>query len=388
MQAVRSRLFWYVVAALVAAALVALAARLAVRAYDDDAALRSLAGWSVPGDLGIFLQAGDDVLAGRNPYPSPDAPLGGPSSSEPYVYPPVFALAITPLAAIRVTVAAMLFNVFLLACVVGALLLLGVRDWRCHAIAILNTFTRQAIEYGAVGPLLLLFVALCWRYRDRAWIAAAAAAAATVLKLFLWPLVLWLAVTSRMRAAVLTVAVAIGATLLSWAAIGFDGLTDYPGLLRDLVELEAENSYSAVATVYALGVPTGVAQTFAIVAGGLLLLLAAGAAREDGVAALQRDELSFILVLAAALVLTPILWVHYLVLLFVPIALAQPRFSVLWLAPLAAWPFWILGAYAGWANGELDDVLSIAAIVVIVFAGAVGLGRARLGREAPSGQAA
>jgi hypothetical protein len=38
---------------------------------------------------------------------------------------------------------------------------------------------------------------------------------------------------------------------------------------------------------------------------------------------------------AAALVATPIAWEHYLVLLLVPIALASPRLSALWLAPIA-----------------------------------------------------
>jgi hypothetical protein len=34
-------------------------------------------------------------------------------------------------------------------------------------------------------------------------------------------------------------------------------------------------------------------------------------------------------------VLTPISWLHYFVLLAVPIAIARPRFALLWLVPLA-----------------------------------------------------
>jgi hypothetical protein len=39
----------------------------------------------------------------------------------------------------------------------------------------------------------------------------------------------------------------------------------------------------------------------------------------------------------AALLATPMLWPHYLALLFVPIALAAPRLSALWFSPLLAY---------------------------------------------------
>ena len=48
---------------------------------------------------------------------------------------------------------------------------------------------------------------------------------------------------------------------------------------------------------------------------------------------------SLTLALAAGLVATPILWLHYLVLLVVPIALARPRLSALWFAPLGSHDF-------------------------------------------------
>ena len=60
--------------------------------------------------------------------------------------------------------------------------------------------------------------------------------------------------------------------------------------------------------------------------------------------------------------MTPIMWLHYLVLLMVPLALTRPRFSALWLVPLAAVvPSW-LGWYSGWANGELTALGSAYAI--------------------------
>jgi hypothetical protein len=39
----------------------------------------------------------------------------------------------------------------------------------------------------------------------------------------------------------------------------------------------------------------------------------------------------------ASLVTTPLLWLHYLLLLFVPIAVYRPRLSGLWFLPLLLW---------------------------------------------------
>jgi hypothetical protein len=47
--------------------------------------------------------------------------------------------------------------------------------------------------------------------------------------------------------------------------------------------------------------------------------------------------LTFGAAVVAALLATPILWNHYLVLLIAPIALARPRLAPLWLLPLVLW---------------------------------------------------
>jgi hypothetical protein len=67
--------------------------------------------------------------------------------------------------------------------------------------------------------------------------------------------------------------------------------------------------------------------------GGVALGLAVVAGRRHG-----DDRAAPVAPLAAALLLSPILWMHYLVLLPAPIAIACPRVGYLWLAPLAFWP--------------------------------------------------
>ena len=46
------------------------------------------------------------------------------------------------------------------------------------------------------------------------------------------------------------------------------------------------------------------------------------------------ERTAFILAVAASLVLTPIVWLHYFALLLVVVALAQPRLGFLWFVPL------------------------------------------------------
>ena len=59
----------------------------------------------------------------------------------------------------------------------------------------------HGLFYGNITILLVLLVALAWRYRDRARIAGLALGAAIAAKLFVWPLVVWLLLTRRYRAA-------------------------------------------------------------------------------------------------------------------------------------------------------------------------------------------
>jgi alpha-1,2-mannosyltransferase len=343
-------------ALLVGAALLVLYGRRALSGYD---------GGPLPYDLVVFLDAADDVLAGRNPFPPPDA-LSGDAN---YVYPPLLALALVPLALLPVAPAVVLWTALGVAAVCAALWLLGVRDWRVYAVALAFPATRDAIGAGTVGPLLLLGAALAWRYRDARPAAAGLSAGLTAaLKLFTWPLLVWLAASGRVRAAAIGVVGAGAAVLASWLVIGFAGLADYPGLVRRLTELEADKSYSLVAVAAAAGVPEAVGFAFSLAAGAALLALAVSAGRTR-----ERDALTA--TIAAALVLTPIVWIHYLILLLVPLALARPRLSPLWLALLLPLVPRVWGWQpAGWPEGDpasLAVVLGVAALVL------VGTARAR-----------
>lgn len=367
----RRRILLVVACALAATIVLPLGARATANRWHDDTvwanSLRSLGGLQLPFDFAIYLSAADRVRAGDNPYVDPDQVTE--QSAAPYVYPPLLALVLVPATALPDEVrgsspAAVLVSLLAIASIVGALLALDVRDWRCYPVALLYPPTLENVEYGAVGPILVLLVALGWRYRERIAAASLTIGAAIVLKVFLWPLVVWLAATRRWKTSAGAVGVAAGLALMSWAAIGFRGLTDYPELGRRLTDFEAENSYSALAIFVTLGIPAGAARALVGLLAIVLLVLAWRAARGD---AGSGDRRSLTLALAAGLVATPILWLHYLVLLVVPIALARPRLSALWFAPLALAVFELLDWYRGWPRGDGPALASVALVTSVVF---------------------
>jgi hypothetical protein len=249
-----------------------------------------------------------------------------------------------------------------------ALWLLELRDWRCYALAFVFLFTRSSIDLGTIEPPLLLAVAAAWHWRDRQLRTAAAIGTAIVLKLFLWPLAVWLAVTRRLRAAAAAVVFALALALVSWAAIGFAGIGAYPGLLRHLANDESTSSYSVVALGVRAHMPLLAARVIAVLVTLALLAAAVWVARDERQPARDRDVATLTLTLAAALAASPIVWVHYFLLLLVPLALTRPRLSLLWFVPFAFQP---LGE-AAWPAGDARNLgLALVATLVILGAGVV-----------------
>src|SRR5205814_1873939 len=135
--------------------------------------------------------------------------------------------------------------------------------------------------------------------------------------------------TRRFRTAAMTVACSAVVTLGSWAIFGFKGLLDYPHRLSRVAGLEQDKSYSPFALFRALDLSLGSARLAVLALTALLALaIVVVARREDG------DRRSFVLAVVAALAVSPIVWLHYLVLLYVPLALYRPRFAPAWAIPI------------------------------------------------------
>ena len=281
-------------------------------------------------DFHVFRQSGVDVLAGRSPYPPVDRLAI--ADADNLVYPPPVAFLAVPFALLSYATAAKIYVLLVIAAALATLRVLGVRDPRCYGVMFLSAGVLAVLGSGSLTAFLALGVAVAWRYRDRTRIAAPVLAAVVIAKIFLWPLLVWLVVTRRTRSAVLSAALAVAVSAAAWAAIGFAGLREYPDLLRMLADVWQGRSYSPVALGLAVGLPVEAAQALALGLGAAALgLVALLAQREDG------ERLALTAAVGASLLLSPIVWLHYFALLLVPVALARPRLSGLWLLPLAFW---------------------------------------------------
>jgi hypothetical protein len=317
-------------------------------------------GAGAPNDLDVFLRGAGKVLDFASPYVY--------SADKTFAYPPFLAWLVAPLHPLSASAAGFIWTVISLALVALALWLLELRDWRCYALAFVFLPTQSSIDLGTIEPLLLLAIAAAWRWRDAAWQSAVAVGTAIVLKLFLWPLALWLALTRRVRGAALSVGVAIGLGIISWAAIGFAGVGEYPGLLRRLANDESTSSYSVVALGVRAHLPLVAARIVAVLVTLALLAAAAWVARDERRTQRDRDIATLTIMLAAAFAASPIVWVHYFLLLLVPLALARPRLSLLWFVPFA---FQRLGE-AAWPAGDARKLgLALAATLLILGAAVV-----------------
>jgi Glycosyltransferase family 87/Dolichyl-phosphate-mannose-protein mannosyltransferase len=327
------------------------AAIVAVRSYYDN--VHAAFSDHAPHDLAVFLNAAGQLLHGHSPYAY--------RGDETYAYPPLVGYLATPLYPFSAGVATLIWVSLSLAAIGGALWLLGLRDWRCYALAGVYEFTLSAVNLGTVAPFLLLAIALAWRWRDRATAAGSALGVGIALKLFVWPLIVWPAVTGRVRAAMLTVGVAAAAIVLPWAVLGFDGLGSYPRLLHHLSKDEATSSYSLIAIGVRLHLPESVATVLSLLATACLLFGAWFVSRRM-VDPQARDVAVLSLSIAAALAASPIVWVHYFLLVLVPLALTRPRLSLLWFVPLLYSP---LGQTA-WPAGDATK-LAVAIVATVVL---------------------
>jgi alpha-1,2-mannosyltransferase len=302
-----------------------------------------------------YLPAAEAVLDGDSPYPALDDPIL--DEQKGYVYPPQLVLSLVPLTFLPVTLVALLVAAGMLALVGATLYLLDVRDARCYASAALWVPVISGVLLSNISIPLAFSLAVLWRYRDSVRAPAAALGLAVAAKLLLWPMFVWTIATKRFRTSALAVAIGVLVTLVAWAIIGFDGLTGYPDLLRRLSEIQSERSYSIVGMAATAGLPDAVGRAATFLVGGALLVGCVLFARR------QDEARSFTCAVAATLALSPIVWLHYLVLLLVPMSILRPRFTWLWLLPAVLW----VSPKPGYAEGFQTFIPALIALIVLAL---------------------
>jgi alpha-1,2-mannosyltransferase len=296
-----------------------------------------------------FWPAGRSVLRGNFAY---DPSLRG---GDPFVYPPLTAVLLTPVAALPLAVAGGLYTALGILCVPFALWSFGVKDWRCYGVAFLWAPVLSAVQAGNLTLLLVGGLGLAWRVRGRTFALALVVAVLVSAKLFLWPVFLWLLFTRRYRAKVESVLLFVVLNAAAWIAVGAGSIVAYVHLLHRLTLSEASDSYALKAVMGRTGLPSTAGTAVTCLAVLALLATWWKVGRGDDRATLAAMTL-------VALVASPIVWLHYLALLLAPVALMQRSLNWLWLVPIAA--VFCPGAGSG---TTLQATLGFAVIAVVAI---------------------
>lgn len=317
-----------------------------------------VAGSDIAPDFSYYYSTAQAVLDGKAIYPASDEEFDISSGFVlEYVYPPLTALVVTPFTAVSLDVASPVFCVLLFVVLIASLALVGVRDWRCYGLALVWPPALDAVETGNVTILLMLTAALAWRFRDHALATGASLGAGLALKLLLWPVAIWLLATRRWRASSWTVGVAIALVVASWAVVRFDGIGEYPDLLRRLTKVMERESYSIYALGLDLGLPSEVARAaWVALAAGLLAGVVVLARRGD-------ERGGFALALAAAVACSPIVWIHYFTLILLAVAVVHPKLGAAWFVGVPMQLIVTSGAYNG-STFQTAAVLALAALAI------------------------
>jgi hypothetical protein len=317
-----------------------------------------------------YMRAATRLVDGSSPYRLADIPRGFA-----FATPPIAGFVFSPFTLLPRTAAEVAMAFSMLGITFLAMRIAGVTDWRCYGVAALSAPLVGEFQTANLSAVLALCAALVWRYRDRAWMAGAAAGVAVALKLLPWPLIVFLLFTRRFRAAAWASVVGLAGILIPWAAVGFTGFSGYPGLLGRLDRAEGAHGYSLAAVLSHVS-GWGTAQAVSYVVGGLLLVAALR---------LKDDRRTFIVCVAAALLFTPIVWMHYFVLAFIVLGVARPAFGAVWALPLALWVSGREGPVHGWQG---LFVLSVVGVMFLAAYRADGTaraaGQARLDSPAPA----
>jgi hypothetical protein len=303
-----------------------------------------------------FRPAAQAVLAGHSPYPPPTADAVATRAG--FVYLPFASFLFVPFAFMPLPVAELVGTLLVVAAGATALWIVGVRDWRCYGIVLLFPPVLSAIQTANLTLPLMLALAVVWALRRRAITPGVILGLTLGTKLFLLPVVVWFLATRRYRAAASAFATTAFLIVGAWALIGFSGARDYPKLLRVLSSVLSTDSYTPFALSTDLGAPPPVAR-------GVGLTLAIAALAACWLLGRRGDERrSFTFAVVAALLFTPIVWLHYFALLVVPIAIVHRRLSWLWAMPLLLWFF-----AEGFGNGTTVET----ALTLLTVTGVVGL---------------
>ena len=255
-----------------------------------------------------------------------------------FFYPPTFAPMILPFAYLSEQVAIWAWIVLsVIAFLIGVAVLPVSRSvrWWIVLLAGLSFPFVFAIKLGQVGPILFLAFAVGWRGIDDPVRLGTSAAVGAAIKLQPGLVLVWALLTRRFRAVVVGAAVLLALAVTATVLAGPSAWSEFFVLLRTVSDpIATERNVTPGAVAFQLGASASVAaviqlvNTIAVVAAFLAAIRWAG------------DEASYLVAVIASQLISPILWDHYAMLLFLPVAflLSAGRWWALAIPLLTAWP--------------------------------------------------
>ncbi len=251
-----------------------------------------------------------------------------------YMYAPPLGIAVTPLATLDTELAVALWFWLHVVALVAACALMPVPTTvrlAAFGVAALSLAVTRDIVLGNVSVFLLLPLAAAWRWLERP-LGSIAAAIAMSVRPMLGVLLVWQLLRRQWRAVAWTLGAGFVLILATLPFVGVEGYVDYLTVLRNLSEVTGvEFNWDLGSVLLSQG--TGEAVTKLGLAAGYALAVVAI------VLSLRRDrEVGFMVTITASLLLSPLLWDHYLAMLVLPAAFMASRGRPWALAlPMLSW---------------------------------------------------
>ena len=268
----------------------------------------------LPHDFLAYDGAARHLLAGEPLYDTTATETGGLGL---FLYPPSFALLMLPVTLLPTDVAAPLWMFALIGVALLAVWLMPVSRvvrWLLTLDLAVSWPFIDSLAQGQVGPLLLLLYVIGWRSIDRPRILGLVLGLGTTIKLQPAIVIGWAALTRRFRAAAVAVAVAGALGLVATVIVGPGAWADLATVLANTNRPEfTMNSVGIARVLYEAGASAAVAN-----AGYVLGIVAAGLAV---LAAIRwgSPTSSFIAAAIASQMISPVIWPHYAIALFLPV---------------------------------------------------------------------
>jgi len=240
-----------------------------------------------------------------------------------FYYPPPFVLLAVPLTLLNPDAAAGVFAGILLVTFMAAVAILPVVariKWLILLLGGMSWPLVYAIKLGQVGPILLLLFAIGWRWMDRPWRLGGATAIGIAIKIQPALILGWALLTGRRRAVVAGLAVfavlAVAATIVAGPSSWIDQATL---LARVSKPIDTPHNYTPGRLAFEAGASQAVAwgvqiANWVLVAAVVLY----GIWTATPVA-------SYLSVVIASQLISPILWDHYALMLLLPVAYLLSR---------------------------------------------------------------